>query len=557
MSHFEPRPDSLITSEMLRQDFIPDVDEALRIIHLDEAATGTDTTIALGTAAVCIASAGGILALSGLTAPILLPLAGVGLAGISAWNSRITQRDRQTEAEFLTNYPEILTAVEAKANQGEELYRVANAFESAYRTYLSGDRPQLKPTVERTAIPTAPIGENTRVGAIPVQAAVVDEPTPAPETYPMATREVSQSDRAALIAKLKQDCPLLIRLVRSHPIRAVGAQRTGKTTLVKRLALLRMVLLPGHRVIAATPHYEPANPYPTVFKVAGVTTVGKRDYAAIEREWFRMSDLVESCQTANLTYVWDEFGLFDKAIVDADDDKDKIKRVLTSCLRETMKFGIYPVFIVHGETAAFLPGSKGLVTVFLNSTVRVETIGEAIEDDMGLETLRPTGRFKVTWLDGETEEGKIPDWLTEQYLLDLIGHRPQLEEDIWEGRQTKTVPTVPTARRRKFRLNAPVATSTPVAKTLGTRRAEGQLEAGQFTDPSETAESDQGELAFRAEIKRFLAENPDGAKVKDFVNRARKPVRKTPSDDVKFVLDLMTLENEIYEVDGTFFLKRN
>jgi hypothetical protein len=95
MSNFEPRPDSLITAEMLRQDFIPNVDEALRIIHLDEAATGTDTTIALGTAAVCIASAGGILALLGLTAPILLPLAGVGLAGISAWNSRITHGDRR------------------------------------------------------------------------------------------------------------------------------------------------------------------------------------------------------------------------------------------------------------------------------------------------------------------------------------------------------------------------------------------------------------------------------------------------------------------------------
>jgi hypothetical protein len=590
MSQFEPRPDSLITSEMLRQDFIPDVDEVLRIIHLDESATGTDTTIALGIGALCIASAGGILALSGLTAPILLPIFGVGMMAISSWNSRVTQRDRQMEAEFLTEHPEILSAVEQKANQGEEPYRIANAFESAYRAYLGGDQPQLKPTVERAAIPTASIGESTKIGAIPVPSVVVvDEPTAAaPETYPMASREVSKDDRQALIARLKEDCPLLLKLVKSHPIRAVGAQRTGKTTLVKRLALLRMVLLPGHQVVAATPHYEPANPYPNAFKVVGVSPAGKRDYPEIEREWFRMSDLVESCQTANLTYVWDEFGLFDKAIVDADDDKDKIKRVLTSCLRETMKFGIYPVFIVHGETAAFLPGSKGLVTVFLGSTVRVETIGEPVEDDMGLETLRPTGRFNVTWLDGTRDEGKIPDWLTEQYLLDLIGDRPQ-EPNIWKGEQAKPAATVPTARRKKFRLNAPTAThkqergmdliprewhqdlyDEPAASIEDLQAELDRIHAKypHFREISrkenadviqllEDAESDEGEFAFIAEIKRFLAENPDGAKVKDFVNRARKPVRKTPSDDVKFVLDLMTLEGEIYEVDGTFFLKSN
>jgi hypothetical protein len=454
MRHFEPRPDSLITSEMLRQDLIPDVDEALRIIHLDETATGTDTTIALGTAAVCIASAGGILALSGLTAPILLPLAGVGLAGISAWNSRITQRDRQTEAEFLTAHPDILSAVEQKAHQGEALHRVANAFESAYRAYLSGDRPQLKPTLERAVIPP----ENTHLGAIPVQVAAVDEPTPVPETYPMAAREVSQSDRTALITKLKQDCPLLIRLVRSHPIRAVGAQRTGKTTLVKRLALLRMVLLPGHRVIAATPHYEPSNPYPNVFKLAGFNR-GQRDYPAIEREWLSLAARVESCQVGNTTTIWDEFGLYDRVMPLPEKGEDKIKTVLTSCLRETMKFGEYPVFIIHGETAAFLPGSKGLVTVFLNSTVRVETIGEAIEDDMGLEALRPTGRFKVTWLDGETEEGKIPDWLTEQYLLGLIGNHSEADgsSDRWEAKGQRTKPITTTTRKKRLKLATPIS----------------------------------------------------------------------------------------------------
>jgi hypothetical protein len=151
---------------------------------------------------------------------------------------------------------------------------------------------------------------------------------------------------------------------------------------------------------------------------------GNRDYPAIEAQWDDMASRVESCLTSNQTYVWDEFGLFDK-VMPIPEGKDappcKIKTVLTSCLRETMKFGIYPIFIVHGETAAFLPGSKGLVTVFIGSTVRVETIGEAVEGEDGLETIQPTGKFNVTWLDGTKAEDQIPDWMTEDYLVVTAG----------------------------------------------------------------------------------------------------------------------------------------
>jgi hypothetical protein len=233
--------------------------------------------------------------------------------------------------------------------------------------------------------------------------------------------QVTDRSKRELINRLKDECPALLRLVKSHPARFVGQQRTGKSTAAKLLALLRMVLLEGHEVIASTPHYEPANPYPDVFKVAGITPDGRRDYPAIRREWNALAGRVEACKINSVTTIWDEFGLQDKVM-----DEDEIKSVLTSCLRETMKFGEYPIFIVHGETAAFLPGSKGLVTVFLNGTVRVETIGELIEGSDGLETIRPTGKFHVTYLDGSTDSGKIPDWLTESYLLGMLGNPANL-----------------------------------------------------------------------------------------------------------------------------------
>ncbi len=244
------------------------------------------------------------------------------------------------------------------------------------------------------------IGSNTRLRAITVTASKI------PDSLP--------TNKVELLASLKAECPELLKLLKSQPIRVVGTQRTGKTTIVKKLALLRLLLLPNHKVIASTPHYEPENFYPSVFEVVGVQA-GKRDYAAIEKQWDAMAIRIESCERNSITTVWDEFGLFNQVI-----EEEKLTSVLTSSLREATKHGEYPVFIVPGETQAFLPGIQERVTVFLNSTVRVETIGEFVTGAEGLDEMRPTGKFRVTGLDGSREEGQIPQWLTEELLISLI-----------------------------------------------------------------------------------------------------------------------------------------
>jgi hypothetical protein len=460
---FTPRADSPIVAEMLRQDFIPDYSEASREIHLDQEATETDKAIALGTAALGVGCMAGVLGLAGLSAPIIIPVFALAGGALHAWNSMATVRNRELELQFLRDHPDVLEAAAAKMdNSNEDAYKIGNAYEGAFRAYRMGEVPKLAEVKERsvveptsTPLPTASTWEATASSAPPAA-------TPSAVQPPMQSPAISQSDRAALIARLKEDCPLMLKLVKSHPIRAVGAQRSGKTTLVKKLCLLRMLLLSGHGVVAATPHYEPENPYPKVFRVAGVDMSGNRDYPAIEAQWDDMASRVESCQTSNQTYVWDEFGLFDK-VMPAAEGKDappcKIKTVLTSCLRETMKFGIYPIFIVHGETAAFLPGSKGLVTVFIGSTVRVETIGEAVEGDDGLETIQPTGKFNVTWLDGTKAEGQIPAWMTEEYLLSLLGNvKPP----------SAPLPTAPGPSPRRGRLVVPTREKMPESwETIG------------------------------------------------------------------------------------------
>jgi hypothetical protein len=460
---FTPRADSPIVAEMLRQDFIPDYSEASREIHLDQEATETDKAIALGTAALGVGCMAGVLGLAGLSAPIIIPVFALAGGALHAWNSMATVRNRELELQFLRDHPDVLEAAAAKMDStNEDAYKIGNAYEGAFRAYRMGDVPKLAEGKERsvveptsTPLPTASPWEATASSAPPAAMPSAVQP-------PMQSPAISQSDRAGLIARLKEDCPLMLKLVKSHPIRAVGAQRTGKTTLVKKLCLLRMLLLSGHGVVAATPHYEPRNPYPKVFRVAGVDMTGNRDYPAIEAQWDDMASRVESCQTSNQTYVWDEFGLFDK-VMPAAEGKDappcKIKTVLTSCLRETMKFGIYPIFIVHGETAAFLPGSKGLVTVFIGSTVRVETIGEAVEGEDGLETIQPTGKFNVTWLDGTKAEDQIPGWMTEEYLLSLLGNvKPP----------SAPLPTAPGPAPRRGRLVVPTREKMPQSwETIG------------------------------------------------------------------------------------------
>ena len=213
----------------------------------------------------------------------------------------------------------------------------------------------------------------------------------------------------------------MLNLIKSHPIRAVGVQRSGKTTLVKLVALLRILLMENHEVVASTPHYEVANPYPDVFRLVGYDfKAQRRDHNGIKKAWQAMQDDVAKSKFANITYIWDEFGAQDEAIP-VTEKEDPIKDALKSCLRETMKFGIYPIFVVHGETAEWLPGSKGLVTTFLKSTARLEAIGEPITDPTdGLPTIKPTGRFKFTSLDGLETAGEIPAWLNEKYLLEMI-----------------------------------------------------------------------------------------------------------------------------------------
>lgn len=218
--------------------------------------------------------------------------------------------------------------------------------------------------------------------------------------------------KAELIARLKAETPQLLRLVKAPPIRLVGLQRTGKSTFAQRLALLRMVLLPGHTATWATPHREADNPVPPLLTPLGYTATGSKDYPAIEQLWAATQERIDQGQILNQTVVWDEFGGYDQF-----QNPDLLRLNLRSMLREATKHQYYPILIAHGDQAAFYPGVANILTTVRNSTIKVETVGE-VADDFG--TMRPTGKAVITWLDGSTSELTLPAWLTTDYLLSCL-----------------------------------------------------------------------------------------------------------------------------------------
>ena len=253
--------------------------------------------------------------------------------------------------------------------------------------------PAAEDCLEQWATPAA--GGQT----ITVPAIVTDTSAPAPD---------------GLLDRLRVECPEILKLVKAPPIRLVGHQRTGKSSFARKLALLRMILLPGHSTWWATPHVERDNPVPEELNPIGFTKDGK-DFAAIERIWRITQTAIDRGNQLNQTVVWDEFGRYG-----AFQNKDLLSDGLQAVLQEATKHGYFPVLIAHGDQAKWFPGITGLFSTLKEGTVKVESIGEAAND---FGEMKPTGRYRVTELEGKTIEFQVPSWLTEDYLLGIVRSR--------------------------------------------------------------------------------------------------------------------------------------
>jgi hypothetical protein len=183
MSQFIENEASPIVSTLLRQGFIPDYSEALSLIDQSETRTRSDAMLALGATGLGVASTCGILALSGTTLPILIPIGAALGCLMTAWNSRQTEIDRIKESEFLGQFPQVLALIESKDSAGATEAHIAAAYEQTFKSYRYGDLDSIDRFIGGTKavkLQDIPIDDSPIADPVATVPTVIQPPTVAP-----------------------------------------------------------------------------------------------------------------------------------------------------------------------------------------------------------------------------------------------------------------------------------------------------------------------------------------------------------------------------------------
>jgi len=165
MSKFNPRPKQLVVNELIEKGYTVDYDDALRLCHELEEEEKTDGKIAIALAAVGIIGAGVTLAFCGAVAPLLVPIAAIGVGMSGVWNHPIRATRRDDEADFLRANPSIVPIIESKLQSDEAPFKITSAYAECFRSWQLTGKPLALPTVEnsRLILPSHPTDEELQV----------------------------------------------------------------------------------------------------------------------------------------------------------------------------------------------------------------------------------------------------------------------------------------------------------------------------------------------------------------------------------------------------------
>ena len=233
----------------------------------------------------------------------------------------------------------------------------------------------------------------------------IDLPEPAEPVQPQprlvetVTNISPLADRLKLIEKWLEDEGAigLLSLIKATPLRVVGPQRSGKTTFVKALALLRQLYIPSHSVEAWSPDAEE---WPESFKLHST-------YSEMAHRMRHFCRRVDEGRKANQTTIMDEFGSYAPNGIPAD---LMLEAVQLSTMRAE-KNGELVVFILHGATAQYLGDVKGLQTTL--QTYKTIWLDRS-EDKLGGGS--PGKSFRIT--SGEQSQTiPRPAWFHPDFLL--------------------------------------------------------------------------------------------------------------------------------------------
>ena len=226
-----------------------------------------------------------------------------------------------------------------------------------------------------------------------------------------AAAATSQSDfeqrKRKLWAMLQHACPQLLGILEATPLRLIGEPRSGKTTLAKTLALLRMLFLDAPAE-AWSPDDESQEEidWPPSFEVYG-RKEGRSDYPGIELRIASFLELIECGDRSPRSYVLDEFGSYSLGI-----DGSTIARLVKVSLMRAAKHGKYLSIVLHGKTRAFYGDVPGISEVFAGYPT-IEFIPH--RDERGRAC--PANEIYVTNAGGGEGEIMLPVWLNPEQIL--------------------------------------------------------------------------------------------------------------------------------------------
>ena len=551
MPIFYEKESSPIASELVRQGFTLDRGEALRIIDIDEKASSTDTAVAIGTAAISLVAACGTLALSGFTLPILAPIAALSYAGLTAWNSRATKQEREFEAEFLHRHPEFVAAVNQKLEAGEQSDRVAAAYEQTLKAFITGDRQRLHSFFPAAVVPLqmAPypqeldsgsvatsslIGNHTRLGAVEIAASpTAQSDWKTPETQSIVTPIVT--------SKLREVCD------RNNSFYVAGSKGSGKGIFAANLLRWKLDQYPNAIALVLDPKGDVKESgywrHERIrhFAFKGIA-LSSEDYAEKVIEF--LSEARNLVSQADVTRGMRLFLVLDELLT----------------IKESVSNALFAEFRRFGVSAISTGDSEGIHLIAITQSFNA---GDSFGSDELLKNFTQVGLFRedeYTRAKKLIQFGRSNGELAESEFKAMIAQSSVGRVMVIAG---EFIPTPKAENHSAFDRDSG---KTIQQMPLGANPTEGDILAHELSRkiqtmsvaaPAESDETDNDELAIRAEVKRFLLANADGSKPRDLSARGRKPVKGMPVDDIKFVLDLMALEGEIYEVDGTYFANRN
>lgn len=163
MTKFNPSPKTLVVSELIEKGYTLDFDDALRLCHELEEGEQTDGKIAIGLTAVGIIGAGVTLAFCGAVAPLLVPIAAIGVGTMGAWNHPIRASRRDDEADFLRANPSIVPLIEARLIS-EAPFKVAAAYLECFRAWQMTGQPLTLRTAATLPTPHPALDEVKKIG---------------------------------------------------------------------------------------------------------------------------------------------------------------------------------------------------------------------------------------------------------------------------------------------------------------------------------------------------------------------------------------------------------